>query len=109
MYFFLTRNGEESRIYLIECFEAYGERHMLHGFEAKHTDEDLVAVLRDVKSGRSKRCVQSPEVKRVSDIPLMGHNACVSMKRWLGLGLTKECYLCSLCSGLVSGVKRAAH
>ena len=44
-------------MYLIECFEAYGERHMLHGFEAKHADEDLVAVLRDVESGRPKRCV----------------------------------------------------
>ena len=53
----VSRNGEESRLYLIECFEAYSERHMMHGFEAKHADEDLVYILSDVES--SKRCALS--------------------------------------------------
>lgn len=63
------RGGEESRVYLIECFEAYSERHTLDGFEAKHSDHELASIRHSVDSGaraaddasgRSKSCGAVP-------------------------------------------------
>jgi len=47
----IRRDGEESRTYLIECFETYVTRHTLEGFEAKGADQELDIIRRSVDTG----------------------------------------------------------
>jgi len=47
----MRRDGEESRAYLIECFETYVTRHTLEGFEAKGADQELDIIRRSVDTG----------------------------------------------------------
>ena len=45
------RDGEASRLYLIECFETYASRHMTEGFEATGIEEELDIIRQSVDTG----------------------------------------------------------
>ena len=48
------RDGEQSRLYLIECFEAYVTRHTLEGFDANGADQELDIIRHSVDTGSRK-------------------------------------------------------
>ena len=48
------RDGEQSRLYLIECFEAYVTQHTLEGFEASGADQELDIIRQSVDTGSRK-------------------------------------------------------
>ena len=45
------RDGEASRLYLIDCFETYAARHTVDGFEAKGVDEELAIIRGSIDTG----------------------------------------------------------
>ena len=64
-------------MYLIECFEAYAERHTLDGFEPKHADEELSRIRKSVDSGsrggasaRALQCAAAPIAPAPAEVHL---------------------------------------